>query len=37
MSKERDYIGFLNAIIKFMEKVENFVQNMSYEEFIENN
>jgi uncharacterized protein with HEPN domain len=35
MSKERDYIEFLNDIIKFMEKAENFVLNMSYEEFIE--
>lgn len=34
MSKERDYIEFLNDIIKFMEKAENFVLNMSYEEFI---
>ncbi len=35
MSKERDYIEFLKDIIKFMEKAENFVLNMSYEEFIE--
>jgi uncharacterized protein with HEPN domain len=33
MSKERDYIEFLNDIIKFMEKAENFVLKMSYEEF----
>ncbi len=35
MFKERDYIEFLIDAIKFMEKAENFVKNMSYNEFVE--
>jgi len=35
MSEEREYIEFFNDLIEFMEKAENFIINMSYEEFIE--
>lgn len=34
MSKARDYIDFLTDIVESMEKAEEFIGEMSYEEFI---